>query len=725
MKKLLLVLLLSTGLYYSQSLAQTSLAQTSLVQNSDRFFGSIHTGKYDPEFTDYFNQITPENSGKWGQLEITRDEFNWTLFDRIYKFALDNNLQFKQHTWVWGQQEPAWMADLPPEEQKEEVIEWIRAYAERYPETDFLDVVNEPLIDHAPPSFKDALGGDGETGWDWVIWSFEQARALMPNTKLLLNDYSILCCSNNLDIYMDIIGLLHERQLIDGIGVQAHGLEKVSPTLVKTSLDRLATFGLPIYISELDINIADDYQQLEVYKNLFPILWEHEAVEGLTLWGHRAGGLWLPHIHLIDSFGDERPAMRWLKSYLGDIEADVSDIFIKAKKHPTPPLAITGINHGLMMNVLDFRDEFAKLELGAIRFPPGNIADEQPLDDVVLKAFKAQWKLLDQPPVVFVANLFTGDAEQALNAAKIIEEMGIPIHAWEIGNEPDLYAPNRDDASWTPEKYCEYFRDFRQALERHNPDYRFMGPAVSGADIAEPFLKSFLELCGDVVDILSWHIYPTDGTTSDEYALSTVDRTTETIQRYRQWLKDPDTNPLGFERDDITLAITEFGLSWKTETRTHLIDMIATLWLADSFGQMLNEGLEESYYFALQGLGGHGLIDNAYWQRPTYVVFEQLVRFRGDVLELELTDDAIRAYAVETDNGLELMVINLNTTDRLTKLSLPFDYDPLAQQVLLSDETYELYDDPPLYESSEVYLDEQFVVPARALMFFSVSKLDN
>ncbi len=710
---LLVALLLSIGLAYAQPLAQ----------DSERFFGSIHTGKYDPEFADYFNQITPENSGKWGQLEITRDQFNWTLFDRIYKFAQDNDLPLKQHTWVWGQQEPAWMADLPPAEQKEEVLEWMQAYAERYPDTEYLDVVNEPLIDHAPPSFKEGLGGDGETGWDWVIWSFEQARELMPNTKLLLNDYSILCCANNLAIYMEIIELLHERELIDGIGVQAHGLENVSPSIVQNSLDRLAEFGLPIYVSEFDVNEADDYQQLEVYKNLFPLFWEHEAVAGVTLWGHRAGGLWRPHIHVIDSFGDERPAMRWLRSYIAGQDIEVSDIFVKGKLHATPPLAITGMNHGVFMNVLDFREDFAKLELGAIRFPPGNIADEQPLNANLLKAFKAQWQLLGKPPVLFVANLFEGDAAQAAEAARIIEEEGITLLAWEIGNEPDLYGPNRDDPSWTPTKYCEKFREYRTALLDVNPDYRIMGPAVSGADIAEPYLKEFLKQCGDVIDTLSWHIYPVDGTTSDEYALSTVNRTTETIQRYKAWLKDPELNPLGYERT-IETAITEFGLSWKTDTYTHLIDTIATLWLADSLGQMLTENLDESYYFALQGTGGHGLIDKAFWKRPTYFVYEQLTKYRGDVLEIEMTDDKLRAYAVETETGMEIMLINLSTEDRQAKISLATRFDVAATSKLISDETYEIYDDEPLYTEDEYYLDEILTIPARSLLFLSTGKLN-
>jgi len=66
----------------------------------------------------------------------------------------------------------------------------MNAYCQRYPLTDFIDVVNEPL--HAPPSFASALGGSGTTGWDWVVWCFQTARQKCPNAKLLLNDYDIV-----------------------------------------------------------------------------------------------------------------------------------------------------------------------------------------------------------------------------------------------------------------------------------------------------------------------------------------------------------------------------------------------------------------------------------------------------------------------------------------------------------------------------------------------------
>jgi GH35 family endo-1,4-beta-xylanase len=98
---------------------------------------------------------------------------------------------------VWGNQQPGWIASLPETEQLEEIEEWFRAVAERYPDIDYLEVVNEPL--HDPPDdpedggYYEALGGEGDTGWEWVITAFQMARDLFPEgTRLMINDYGML-----------------------------------------------------------------------------------------------------------------------------------------------------------------------------------------------------------------------------------------------------------------------------------------------------------------------------------------------------------------------------------------------------------------------------------------------------------------------------------------------------------------------------------------------------
>ena len=85
-------------------------------------------------FAAYFNQVTPENAGKWGSVEATRNVMNWAQLDIAYNLAKSNGFPFRLHTLIWGAQQPAWIASLPVAEQREEIEEWFALVAARYPE---------------------------------------------------------------------------------------------------------------------------------------------------------------------------------------------------------------------------------------------------------------------------------------------------------------------------------------------------------------------------------------------------------------------------------------------------------------------------------------------------------------------------------------------------------------------------------------------------------------
>ncbi len=91
-----------------------------------------------------------------------------------------------------------------------------------------------------------------------MINAFKLARKYWsPSTKLLVNEYSVINGDTSLTPYLKIINLLKDSSLIDGIGVQGHYFEVdggASLTTLKTNLDILTATGLPVYISEFDIN---------------------------------------------------------------------------------------------------------------------------------------------------------------------------------------------------------------------------------------------------------------------------------------------------------------------------------------------------------------------------------------------------------------------------------------------------------------------------------------
>lgn len=296
----------------------------ALAEHQRKFLGGAYSAAQAPNFTAYFNQVTPENAGKWGSVEGERDVMNWAGLDEAYAVARDNGLPFKLHTLIWGNQQPAWIESLPPDEQLAEIEEWFAALAERYPDLDAIEVVNEPL--HDPPSspgngggnYIEALGGAGATGWDWVVTAFRMARQHFPGAELLLNDFSIVNTPADVVRFKQIVELLQAENLIDAIGEQGHAFStRGSVDVMRESLDSLAETGLPIYITELDIDGPTDEIQLETFQRVFPLFWEHPGVFGVTLWGYLPGH-WrtAQGAFLALEGGTERPALAWLREYL-------------------------------------------------------------------------------------------------------------------------------------------------------------------------------------------------------------------------------------------------------------------------------------------------------------------------------------------------------------------------------------------------------------------------
>ena len=314
-----------------QSFAFATAARGApLAAGRPKFLGCAYSTPQVKDFAEYWNKVTPENAGKWGSVEAVRGRMDWTALDEAYRFAKTHGFAFHMHVLVWGNQQPEWIKHLPVAEQRSAIEHWFDAVAGRYPDLDFVEVVNEPL--HDPPDKDDegggnyiaALGGKGATGWDWVLEAFRMARARFPHAKLLINDYSITNSTEYTQRYREIIDLLRERSLVDGVGVQGHAFATkpdVPMSVHRANLDTLAATGLPIYFTELDIDGPTDAQQLADFRRVFPVFWEHPAVRGITLWGFRPG-MWRSKqgANLVRKDGSERPALLWLRGYIRRID---------------------------------------------------------------------------------------------------------------------------------------------------------------------------------------------------------------------------------------------------------------------------------------------------------------------------------------------------------------------------------------------------------------------
>ncbi|CAD0005179.1 endo-1,4-beta-xylanase [Flavobacterium salmonis] len=326
-------------------------AQAQLGKCKGKYFGNIIQNSVPSNYNTFWNQTTSENASKWGSIEGTKGVYNWSGSDVSYNQAKNSGGLFKFHTLVWGAQTPGWVASASVATIQASVQAFIKATADHYNPLGglkMIDVLNEPVNTPMTANYKAALtagyraepanAGDINNQYGWVIWCFQLARKNFPNTTLLINEYNVEMNWNNCRApYIAMVNAVKNapnltngtKNLIDGVGLQAHGIENLTAANFKACIDEIWTkTGVPIHITEFDQPAnPNETKQRDVYASLIPVAWEHPRVAGITLWGYIQGNTWINGNGASGAGGTDsgllygnfvdRPAMTWLKSYLG------------------------------------------------------------------------------------------------------------------------------------------------------------------------------------------------------------------------------------------------------------------------------------------------------------------------------------------------------------------------------------------------------------------------
>ena len=297
--------------------------RAQLSSNPYKFLGNITTrgnveaGGGVPSYYTLWNQITCENESKWSSVEGNRGNFNWTGAERAFNYAKQHNFTYKYHALVWGAQYPSWLESLSPKNRFAALTNWFDNAKAKFKTLPMIDVVNEAVGRHQDgnPMMKETLGGGGKTGYDWLIKAFDMAYQRWPDAILIYNDYNSIRW--DVDNYITLVQTLRDAGApIDAYGNQAHELSDISETELKNVLKRQQdALKMPMFATELDIDIANDAQQKAQYQKVLPAFWEAPYCAGVTLWGYVLGATWVSNSGLYRN-GVERPAMTWIKEYM-------------------------------------------------------------------------------------------------------------------------------------------------------------------------------------------------------------------------------------------------------------------------------------------------------------------------------------------------------------------------------------------------------------------------
>ena len=134
-----------------------------------KYLANIIQPNIPDDYDTYWNGGTAENACKWGEIEPTRGEYNWSGADAAYNYVTERNMIFRYHAALWASQYPRWLLELSTEEAKAAIINHMKLIAERFPLTDQIDLLNEQLGNHQRDNqkFRELLGGQGTTEDDY------------------------------------------------------------------------------------------------------------------------------------------------------------------------------------------------------------------------------------------------------------------------------------------------------------------------------------------------------------------------------------------------------------------------------------------------------------------------------------------------------------------------------------------------------------------------------
>jgi len=317
-----------------------------------------------------FNQISPENDLKWQLIHPREgaDGYNFGPADAFVNFGLSNNLYLVGHTLVWHGQTPNWVfqgTNLPPgvtnaaapatattstpgtnapgsgrfgrgpgagfarggfsgprasrEELLQRMRDHIQAVVGRYKgKIKVWDVVNEAIADSGTNVLRNSLWLE-IIGPDFIAKAFEYAHQADPDAILRYNDYSLENPAKRRKLITLVKSLQEQHIPVMAIGSQTH-VNVSSPSFAEEdqALTELETLGLPIHITELDVNSAQGGQRnsgadvannaattqgglvddanrrlADAYTGLFRAFLKHDqSVKVITFWGVNDGVSW-------------------------------------------------------------------------------------------------------------------------------------------------------------------------------------------------------------------------------------------------------------------------------------------------------------------------------------------------------------------------------------------------------------------------------------------------
>ncbi len=235
-----------------------------------------------------FDTVTPENSMKMSHMNPMKGRYQFADTDNLVNFAKLHDIDVHGHTLVWHRQVPDWVLEEPTETIEGHMREYIIRIMDRYKsDIKLWDVVNEPIDDNG--GLRDSIWFNA-MGENYIDIAFKQAKMLDPTATLLLNEFDVEVNGPKADSFFELLDNLIEREVpLDGVGLQMHLFTSFDQfDEVRENFQKLADRDLDIYITELDISLAENADlnaQAQAYQQIVELCLEQPKCVSIQTWG--------------------------------------------------------------------------------------------------------------------------------------------------------------------------------------------------------------------------------------------------------------------------------------------------------------------------------------------------------------------------------------------------------------------------------------------------------
>ncbi|MFO7632682.1 MAG: hypothetical protein R6W76_09095 [Caldilinea sp.] len=365
---------------------------------------------------------------------------------------------------------------------------------------------------------------------------------------------------------------------------------------------------------------------------------------------------------------------------------------------PISPL-VFGSNYGPWVSL---RPETLPLaeEMGVtlLRWPGGAWGDQNTVTPLQVDQFVALSQRLGAEPYIHVR--FLGGAPKA--AAELVRyanvENAYNIRFWSIGNEPSLFEAAGD--GWNAEEFAAEWRDFAEAMKAVDPSILLLGPEThqfNGTPNVDPkdsvgndWLRTFLAVNGDLVDVVTVHRYPFPNnaersSAKPEELLAESEHWNELVRRLREVVRVETGR-------DLPVGITEFNSHWSNAAggATTPDSFLSALWLGDVLARLIQERVEYANQFVLVSgtASGHGVL-GPYAARPPYYVYSLYRQFGEEQLLASSSEPWINVVAARrADGALTVVLINRKGEDVTLPLTIEGMDSATTVEVILFDSAH-------------------------------------